>query len=288
MQEEYDKAGKKEAVTEVDIAHVIDWNDPSVIRYHALQNRPRSVAEVKKNMIMYLKNQRGYKMKDFKGMSYDDIRPIFEQVWDQIHSFVPMDSEEEVQRIKRAGQDVEAKLAKDKELKKFQIHHVSTEKGKDIFILVEKDYPLTKRLATLMLSNKLRVDQQSEMADELLIKIYNIGNKPRKVESSDNEESLGGDASKQGRIDVIYVDEEITLVSVHDVNVSAGVEVFATTVDDITLAQVLEEMKSTKPKMKGDKGQGILIEPVKPMNKKDLIRLNEETTLNLQAKIDEE
>ncbi|GKA49728.1 hypothetical protein Tco_0742801 [Tanacetum coccineum] len=45
LQEEYDKAGKKEAVTEVDTAHVIDWNDPSIIRYHALQNRPRSVAK---------------------------------------------------------------------------------------------------------------------------------------------------------------------------------------------------------------------------------------------------
>ncbi|GKA55058.1 hypothetical protein Tco_0754007 [Tanacetum coccineum] len=39
LQEEYDKAGKKEAVAEVDTAHVIDWNDPSIIRYHALQNR---------------------------------------------------------------------------------------------------------------------------------------------------------------------------------------------------------------------------------------------------------
>ncbi|GKB37725.1 hypothetical protein Tco_0882667 [Tanacetum coccineum] len=112
LQEEYDKAGKKEVVAEVDTAHVIDWNDPSVIRYHALQHRPRSVAEVRKNMIMYLKNQGGYKMKDFKGMSYDDIRPIFEKVWDQVHSFVPMDSEEEVQRLKRAGQDVEAEPAK--------------------------------------------------------------------------------------------------------------------------------------------------------------------------------
>ncbi|GJZ24631.1 hypothetical protein Tco_0562090, partial [Tanacetum coccineum] len=109
---EYDKVGKKEAVAEVDIAHVIDWNDHFVIRYHALQHRPRSVAEVRKNMIMYLKNQRSYKIKDFKGMSYDDIRPIFEKVWDQVHSFVPMDSEEEVQRLKRAGQDVEAKPAK--------------------------------------------------------------------------------------------------------------------------------------------------------------------------------
>ncbi|GJU82017.1 ribonuclease H-like domain-containing protein [Tanacetum coccineum] len=84
LQEEYDKARKKEVVAEVDTTHVIDWNDPSG----------------------------GYKMKDFKGMSYDDIRLIFEKVWDQVHSFVPMDSEEEVQRLKRAGQDVEAKPAK--------------------------------------------------------------------------------------------------------------------------------------------------------------------------------
>ncbi|GKG18996.1 hypothetical protein Tco_0376095, partial [Tanacetum coccineum] len=42
LQEEYDKDGKKEDVAEVDTAYVIDWNDPSVIRYHALQHRPRS------------------------------------------------------------------------------------------------------------------------------------------------------------------------------------------------------------------------------------------------------
>ncbi|GKC24508.1 hypothetical protein Tco_1026658, partial [Tanacetum coccineum] len=69
-------------------------SDHAVIRYHALQNRSRSVAEVRKNMCIYLKNQGGYKMSHFKGMSYDDIRPIFENVWDQIHSFMPMDSDE--------------------------------------------------------------------------------------------------------------------------------------------------------------------------------------------------
>ncbi|GKG44981.1 hypothetical protein Tco_0495059, partial [Tanacetum coccineum] len=72
------------------------------------------------------------------------------------------------------------------------------------------------------------------------------------------------------------------------------------TADDITLAQALEEMKSTKPKMKGvviqkpgestktkssqqshDKGKGIWIEPVKPMKMKDQIRLDKETALNL-------
>ncbi|GKA53986.1 hypothetical protein Tco_0752935 [Tanacetum coccineum] len=119
------------------------------------------------------------------------------------------------------------------------------------------------------------------------------------AKSSDNEESLGEDASKQGRIDAI------------DADVSAGEDVFATTVDDITLAQVLKGMKSTKSKKTGvviqelgestttissqlssqqsqDKGKGILIEHVKPVNKKDLIRLDEETALNLQAEFDEE
>ncbi|GKC87833.1 hypothetical protein Tco_1148482 [Tanacetum coccineum] len=38
-------------------AHDIDWSDPSVLRYHALQNRSFSVAEVRKNMCMDLKNQ---------------------------------------------------------------------------------------------------------------------------------------------------------------------------------------------------------------------------------------
>ncbi|GKG46726.1 hypothetical protein Tco_0501572, partial [Tanacetum coccineum] len=37
-----------------------------------------------------------------------------------------------------------------------------------------------------------------------------------------------------------------------------------------------------------DKGKGILIEPVKPMKKKDLIRLDEEAALKLQAEFDEE
>ncbi|GKC36172.1 hypothetical protein Tco_1048556 [Tanacetum coccineum] len=39
------------------------------------------------------------------------------------------------------------------------VYHVSTERGHDISMLVEKDYPLTRALMTLMLSNKLQVDE---------------------------------------------------------------------------------------------------------------------------------
>ncbi|GJX55393.1 putative ribonuclease H-like domain-containing protein [Tanacetum coccineum] len=90
----------------------------------------------------------------------------------------------------------------------------------------------------------------------------------RKVVSSGDEEDLGEDASKQGRrINAIDVNEDITLVNVQDdadnemfvVDALNNDEVFvaeqevANEKDDdgeITLAQALIEMKSTKPKVK--------------------------------------
>ncbi|GKE44430.1 hypothetical protein Tco_1471714, partial [Tanacetum coccineum] len=78
--EEFDRARQEqEVVAEADQAHDIDWSDLVVLRYHALQNRSFSKAEVRKNMCIYLKNRGGYKLSHFKGMSYEDIRPIFER-----------------------------------------------------------------------------------------------------------------------------------------------------------------------------------------------------------------
>ncbi|GJU54458.1 hypothetical protein Tco_1228172 [Tanacetum coccineum] len=53
----------------------------------------------------------GYKLSHFKGMSYDDIRPIFERVWDQIYIFVPNDSKIEKEVMKRPGFDLQQKRA---------------------------------------------------------------------------------------------------------------------------------------------------------------------------------
>ncbi|GKA19403.1 hypothetical protein Tco_0699318 [Tanacetum coccineum] len=117
LQKELDK--RKEGVAETTQAHDIDWSDPAVIRYHALQNRSFSVAEVRKNMCMYLKNQGGYKQSHFKGMSYDDVRFIFERVWDQNHAFVPKDSKIEKEVMKRPGFDLQQKQpAEEEKLKK--------------------------------------------------------------------------------------------------------------------------------------------------------------------------
>ncbi|GKE41615.1 hypothetical protein Tco_1468899 [Tanacetum coccineum] len=58
-------------------------------------------------------------------------------------------------------------------------HHVCSVRGHDIFMLVENDYPLSKRVQMLMLGNKLLVEQHSEMANELLRKIFIQANSPR-------------------------------------------------------------------------------------------------------------
>ncbi|GJX10873.1 uncharacterized mitochondrial protein-like protein [Tanacetum coccineum] len=46
------------------------------------------------------------------------------------------------------------------------VHHVSSVRGHDIYMLVEKDYPLSYVVLTLMLIAKLMVNEESEMANE--------------------------------------------------------------------------------------------------------------------------
>ncbi|GJX69990.1 hypothetical protein Tco_0307161 [Tanacetum coccineum] len=209
-------------------------------------------------MCMYLKNQGGYKQSHFKGISYEDIRPIFERVWDQNNAFVPKDSEIEKEVMKRPRfnfqqksskkrskedsdednakkhkleDDAEKKELKDSmdvvlrddiaidveslatkylivnwktyffdrkydgdlkilfepneedEIWKNQqdynlinwrlfdscgIHMLLMHTGIAIHMMIEKKYPLTQEMLSRMLSRRLEVDQESEMAFELL------------------------------------------------------------------------------------------------------------------------
>nr|GEW12935.1 retrovirus-related Pol polyprotein from transposon TNT 1-94 [Tanacetum cinerariifolium] len=141
-----------------------------------------------------------------------------------------------------------------------------------------------------------------------------------RVDSSEDEQELGEDASKQGRIEAIDVDEDITLVNdqddaeMFDVNDLRGEEVFVDkddvvkevnaagelndasiattdsavatiTTEEVTLAKALTELKASKPK---DKGKGIMVEEHVKLKKKDQIRLDEEVTLKLQVELQAE
>ncbi|GJT58471.1 hypothetical protein Tco_1002004 [Tanacetum coccineum] len=60
------------------------------------------------------------------------------------------------------------------------VHHVYTEKGIDIYMLVEKEYSLSKGTLTLMLVAKLLVDQDNKISRELLRKIIMQVKRPRR------------------------------------------------------------------------------------------------------------
>nr|GEV33997.1 hypothetical protein [Tanacetum cinerariifolium] len=115
----------QEAIAKADSAHDIDWNDPVVLRYHALQNRPFPKAEVRKNMSTYLKNHEGYKQSYFRGLRYEDIRPIFErQVAEEVsekkddNSSKPVrGSRKKTVAKKRIGAKVDEESAKRQKLK---------------------------------------------------------------------------------------------------------------------------------------------------------------------------
>ncbi|GJU57070.1 putative ribonuclease H-like domain-containing protein [Tanacetum coccineum] len=161
-----------------------------------------------------------------------------------------------------------------------------------------------------------------------LRRLYKVGLSVRVVSSED--EGLGEeDASKQGRkIHDIDADEDITLendmaekevstahpvTTVGEVVTTANVEVSTAsptaatiTTVELTLAQILAELKSTRPKTKGvvmqepsettttttipskDKGKGIMVEEPLKIKKKDQVLFDEQEAIRLQAQFDEE
>ncbi|GJW86218.1 putative reverse transcriptase domain-containing protein [Tanacetum coccineum] len=51
-----DEEERQRAMSEAKSTKKIDWNDPLVIRYHALKMKPKTITQARRNMIKYLKN----------------------------------------------------------------------------------------------------------------------------------------------------------------------------------------------------------------------------------------
>nr|GEV94756.1 hypothetical protein [Tanacetum cinerariifolium] len=62
--------------------------DNTVMRYQALKRKPQTEAQARKNMMVYLKNMVGFKMDFFRGMTYYEMRPIFEKHFNSIVAFL--------------------------------------------------------------------------------------------------------------------------------------------------------------------------------------------------------
>ncbi|GJR22764.1 hypothetical protein Tco_0971291 [Tanacetum coccineum] len=92
----------------------IDWSivaeqvqerqSDTIKTYQTLKKKPVSVAQARKNIMIYLKNMAGYKMGYFKGMSYDEIRPMFEKEYNKIQTLFKKDTEVEKTKTKRVAE----------------------------------------------------------------------------------------------------------------------------------------------------------------------------------------
>nr|GEV60364.1 hypothetical protein [Tanacetum cinerariifolium] len=200
-----------------------------------------------------------------------------------------------------------------------------------------------------------RLERKKKSRSHRLKRLYKVGLSAR-VESSAKEESLGEEeSSKQGRIEDIDADDNITLVNdqeifdadrdlqgekvvarqekevllketqyvqnvvekvIKDITtvdieeiVSTAARTTIVSIDDITLAQALVEIKTSKPKARGvimlepsktpttktipksskfqDKGKGIMVEEPLKMKKKDQISFDEQEARRLHAEFDE-
>nr|GEU32740.1 hypothetical protein [Tanacetum cinerariifolium] len=85
----------------------IDWNEVveqvqsrKQRKYQALKRKPVSVAQTRKNMMIYLKNMVGFKMEFFKGISYKEIRPLFEEEYNKFQTLLMEGPEMDAERIK--------------------------------------------------------------------------------------------------------------------------------------------------------------------------------------------
>ncbi|GKD09275.1 hypothetical protein Tco_1188960 [Tanacetum coccineum] len=96
------------------------------------------------------------------------------EIWVELKRLFEPDIDDELWKLQKHIHDLTWKL-----YDSCGVHHVSTEKVIDIYMLVEKEYPLSRGTLTLMLGAKLLVEQDNEMSRELLRKIFLQAERPR-------------------------------------------------------------------------------------------------------------
>ncbi|GKB07852.1 hypothetical protein Tco_0836136 [Tanacetum coccineum] len=102
--------------------------------------------------------------------SFNSTRPTEDkeiELWVKLKRLFESDADDELWKSQKHVHNITWKL-----YDTCRVHHVSTKDGIDIYMLVEKEYPLSRCVLTQMLAAKLLVEQNNEMSRELLRKIF--------------------------------------------------------------------------------------------------------------------
>ncbi|GJT12078.1 hypothetical protein Tco_0859120 [Tanacetum coccineum] len=166
------------------------------------RNKPPTKAQQRQIMYTYLKNMEGYKLKDLKNKEFDSIQEMFDRAGQMLKSFDMEDLEDMYKLVKakyestRPVEDLDLLLWGDLKTM-FEPHvgdavwrnqqaykvldwklydscgvhslrHSLRMQHMQIYMLVEKKYPLAPLTLSMMLEKKLNIDYESEMAYQLL------------------------------------------------------------------------------------------------------------------------
>nr|GEU43000.1 putative reverse transcriptase, RNA-dependent DNA polymerase [Tanacetum cinerariifolium] len=76
------------------------------------QRKPWSKKQKRDYYMAVIKSNLGWKVKDFRGMTFKEIEATFTTVWKQLEDFIPMGLKEEAERLKRKGLSLEQESVK--------------------------------------------------------------------------------------------------------------------------------------------------------------------------------
>nr|GEX13121.1 uncharacterized mitochondrial protein AtMg00810-like [Tanacetum cinerariifolium] len=149
-------------------------------KYQILKRKPISIAQARKNMIVYLKNMAGYKMEQFKGMTYDRVRPIFEREYNKVQTlFKP--NKYIAERTKKRVAEETLLHESFKKLKAVEVsgsHSTQDTPTHDPKEMSKEDVKNMLKIVPVS-EFKLQVDEDYEMAKDLVMKIFMKANKPK-------------------------------------------------------------------------------------------------------------
>nr|GFC23674.1 hypothetical protein [Tanacetum cinerariifolium] len=83
-----------------------------VHKFQSQQRKPMTKKQKREYYMAVIKSNLGWRFKDFKGMTFEEIEAKFAEVWKQVEDFIPMGSKEESERLKRRGLNLEKEKVK--------------------------------------------------------------------------------------------------------------------------------------------------------------------------------
>ncbi|GJW35063.1 hypothetical protein Tco_0057983 [Tanacetum coccineum] len=97
------------------------------------------------------------------------------EIWVELKRLFEPDTDDELWKLQKQIHDITWRV-----YDTCGVYHISTKDGMDIYMLVERVYPLSRGALIQMLVAKLLVEQDSEMSRELLRKIFMQNERPRR------------------------------------------------------------------------------------------------------------